>query len=338
MKFFNISCHISVIEDIKTIFNNLGHTITSINLSDHNWVFGRQKDNIPILANWQNNLSSIRDEFYNTYKEIINQHDAIIVDYPPTFAWLFEQSDKPIIIVMPIRNEYPFSNKPELWKQFNSYIQNIVDNGRATLVANSLYDKYYANGFINRPVEYISSLCEYTGINHKPTLDKFLVCGPSNLIRGNDIIWKGNLGRHQWSTLERFKAIVHIPHNISLMSLFEQYYAGIPLLVPSKKLIQDLDCLTQVSWNRTIGLPNGSAIPFNDVHDPNNYTKNSLDHWLEFADFYHSDALKHILKFDKIEDIRTNINNFDLNLVKEHNKQRRDKVYSQWEKIIKKIK
>jgi len=33
MKFFNVDCHVSVIADLKDIFQNLGHEVTSWSLS-----------------------------------------------------------------------------------------------------------------------------------------------------------------------------------------------------------------------------------------------------------------------------------------------------------------
>lgn len=35
MKFFNVDCHVSVIADLKNIFKNFGHEVTSWSLSGH---------------------------------------------------------------------------------------------------------------------------------------------------------------------------------------------------------------------------------------------------------------------------------------------------------------
>jgi azurin len=49
MNFFNLDCHISVIADIKQIFENLGHSVTSWSVSGHNWVFGRTPDVVEVI-------------------------------------------------------------------------------------------------------------------------------------------------------------------------------------------------------------------------------------------------------------------------------------------------
>ena len=56
MKFFNIDLHISVIEDIKTIFADLGHQVDSKCMSYHAWVLGRTTDKVDIVSqnNWRN--------------------------------------------------------------------------------------------------------------------------------------------------------------------------------------------------------------------------------------------------------------------------------------------
>lgn len=49
MNFFNIDCHVSVIADLKKIFENLGHEVTSWSISGHNWVFGNYPKKIEII-------------------------------------------------------------------------------------------------------------------------------------------------------------------------------------------------------------------------------------------------------------------------------------------------
>ena len=56
MKFFNIDLHISVVEDIKTIFSSFNHTIDCFSLSSHDWVFNRTPTRPSIITpeNWKN--------------------------------------------------------------------------------------------------------------------------------------------------------------------------------------------------------------------------------------------------------------------------------------------
>ena len=41
---FNIDLHISVIADLKNIFESLGHEVESKSLSGHTWVFEKPQD------------------------------------------------------------------------------------------------------------------------------------------------------------------------------------------------------------------------------------------------------------------------------------------------------
>ena len=73
--------HVSVIEDIKTIFNDLGHQVDSKNISFHNWVFNRIPDKVDIISqnNWRNLSPELCEAFYNRYKDELSDYDGFIV-------------------------------------------------------------------------------------------------------------------------------------------------------------------------------------------------------------------------------------------------------------------
>jgi hypothetical protein len=83
MKFFNIDCHISVIADIKNIFENLGHQVDQWSISGHRHIFNlpESKSNIVNEKNWIN-----LDETIVDIKKFILKHphplkDIIIASY-----------------------------------------------------------------------------------------------------------------------------------------------------------------------------------------------------------------------------------------------------------------
>ena len=49
MKLFNLDCHISVIADLKKIFEDLNHQVTSWSVSGHNWVFDREPSKVDVV-------------------------------------------------------------------------------------------------------------------------------------------------------------------------------------------------------------------------------------------------------------------------------------------------
>ena len=56
LNFFNLDCHISVIADLKNIFESLGHSVNSWSISGHNWIFNRPPSNVDVINSqtWKN--------------------------------------------------------------------------------------------------------------------------------------------------------------------------------------------------------------------------------------------------------------------------------------------
>ena len=121
MRLFNLDLHISVIEDVKTILTDLGHTVDSKSLSGHTWVFGREPDHIDVVSqeNWRTLNQEMCDAFHKRYAEELSSYDGFLVTYPPAFSLLFEKFEKPIFVVAATRYEAPFSND---WKSGSGLI------------------------------------------------------------------------------------------------------------------------------------------------------------------------------------------------------------------------
>jgi len=354
MKFFNIDLHISIIADMKNIFTELGHSVDDRSLSDHTWVFQRSKDSIPMLDNgrWQNlSPDQMSNEFYSLYKDELKEYDGFIVTYPPQFSLLYKYFDKPIIVNNPIRYEWPFSFNPEYWKQFNEYLQDGYDKKKIILIANNLYDKHYMELFIKRPVTFIPSVCEYypSGdyIGNKDTFlyysrDRIKEFNNQNIVFKNDIFPKG----HTHYDLRHFKGIIHIPYQISYMSIFEQYTYNIPLFVPTQKFLLDIysnrsyNVLKEISWNGYFNAVSKSSIHCDIDNDPNDYLNiESVNHWLQYSDFYDKNWMPYITYFDSFDELNNMVSDIDVkeisNNMKEFNKIRKNKIYTMWQSVLK---
>jgi len=356
MYFLSIDQHISVIADIRHIFNRIGHTVREVSLSGHATVIGRPQGRVPMLDGdgWCSVINGRKsEEFYLENKEDLDQYDGFICCYPPIFSMLYKYTNKPIIIQIPIRYECGADNNPELWQEFNAYLREGVDAGKIILCANSRYDQKYAAGFIDRPVQYIPSLCEYTGMTYNPTYSQFLyfssfnVNDPSGrMIKKHAALQAG----HAWQTVADYRGCIHYPYNVSTMSTFEQYMAGIPLFFPTKRyllemLIAAVPVLHQISWQQSI--KNGqtkSLIPHPFEYDPNNFADyNCMNHWLDLADFY-GDDMKEIRHFDSVEE-RDKILSMSVDelidiskRMRLHNEERKKSVYSKWASVIERVK
>jgi hypothetical protein len=358
MKFFNIDLHISVIADIKKIFTDLGHEVTDLCLSGHNWVMNRKKDYVSELSNdkwtrlvWDWNF----DEFYEAHKHSLKDFDGFICTYPPIFAMLYERFNKPIIIDVPIRYDYSVHGCPERLGKWNAWLEQGVKSGQVKLIANNKYDVEYCKILSGLEPIHIPNLCEYfprrstcprrggfvlyelgnTLTKHFPDIRDRSVALPAG--------WK-------WSALDSFNAIVHLPYQVSTMSLFEQYTANIPQLFPTKRLLEEMyftegwNVLSQVSnYKMSNKKPTKTVIPIRGDVDPNDWTdKKTVAFWLKYADFYDEYLMPDIIYFDNGKELVDLCKNTDFEKVTkrmvETNKYRKELAYSRWKEVLNEIK
>ncbi len=355
MKFFNIDLHISIIADMKRIFTELNHEVIDMSLSEHTWVFNRKKDSVPMLDNgrWMYlTPEQFSNEFYNYYGNSLNEFDAFIVTYPPTFSLLYKCFNKPIIINNPIRYEWPFSFRKEDWEYFNNFLREGVDKGKIILVANNLYDKYYMEDFIKRPVEHIPSICDYYSEYYEKNDNYFIYYSRDKIheLDNPKIKYKDDLFKaHTHKDLVKFKGIIHIPYQISYMSIFEQYTSNIPLFLPTKEFLIELyknkkySVLKEVTWNGYFNQPSQSIINYDKQFDPNDYNNiESVKYWLDFADFYDEKWMPFITYFSSFEELNELVNNINVdeisNKMKEFNITRKAFIHDKWNKLLNKIK
>jgi len=348
MKFFNLDCHISVIADIKKIFESLGHEVVSYSISGHNWVFKRQSSKVDIInpSNWRLLDDQMCDSFYERYKDELSEYDGFICTYPLTFSLLYEKFKKPIILHIPIRYETPFESKPSEWEKFNKFLVKGIEDKMVFPIANSLYDKKYFEHFLNKDCDYIPNICDYTETTWRPERTDFLYYSrlPIN-IKNNLLFNKSDLGRYEWSDISKFKGIVMIPYNCSTMSIFEFYTSNIPLFCPSEKFMCELYVkhnnyvLSELTWNKVFNLPPGSKIPNNKKNDPNQYNDiNIMKSWIGLSDFYNSEWMPHIVYFDTFDDLTNKLETINLeevsNKMKKFNIKRKELIIEKWKNKI----
>jgi hypothetical protein len=242
------------------------------------------------------------------------------VTYPPIFARLYEKFDKPIIVDIPIRYEYGAETCGEHWAEWNDWLDANVRSGKMRLVANSRYDQHYTRACLGHNPEYIPSLCAYTGAQYNPVRPEWLYSASFNIDGCGSLLNKHSALRpgYRWPDVTQFAAMVWFPYNASLMSIFEQYTANMPIFVPSPSYMMDLrragyPVMQQCSWQEIGGreprttLPNplGSRFAMENGHDPNNYRDVAAQtHWWQYADFYQQhDMFPHITQFGSLEEL-----------------------------------
>jgi hypothetical protein len=316
MKFFNIDCHISVISDIKNIFESLGHKVDHWSLSGHRWVFDFNKCKSPIIneANWTNLDQEMVDQFYDHHKEDLDSYDAFICAYPPCFLKLFEKFNKPIIVIAATRYDHPFTNDQTRLDWLEDSLKN---NKNLILTANNQFDQKYCEHFLGNKWEWIPSLCDYTESKYNPKKQQSILFSKFNADLGSNVLHQSSLGNYSWKDLYSYKSIIHMPYNISTMSIFEQYQAGVPLNIPSLNFL--LELVEQ-------GYPVLTEITF-PTNDPKRNRKNFLKkEWLRYSDFYNGTVKCNYL--DKNLKLKYNVTNTS----------NKDSIFFKWEKILEKIK
>jgi hypothetical protein len=353
MKIFNIDLHISIVGDLRLIFADLGHELVDWSLSGHTHIFNRtQKQNgIVDQNNWYNLNKKMCDDFYNKYKDELNSYDAFLCTYPVSFSMLYEKFQKPIIIYTPIRYEAPFWQNASEWENFNSFLRKNIDCGLVIPIANSKYDKYYSEYFVEREFECIPSWCEYTNIkyfidNKRP----IATIAFSNINLSNGII---NLPMpFIWNDLNKYKGIVNIPYNASVMKIFEQYTANIPMFFPTQNFLCKMRfeieeykkvTMNQLSFNQVFNLESKSCIKCNSKYDPNNFNDIEIfRHWIPLSDFYDDENMPYIIYFDSINNLYELSSTSNLEEISEKmknfNVKRKDYIYKKWIKILDRIK
>lgn len=358
MKFFNLDLHISVIADIKKVFNDLGHQVDNWTISGHSHIMGRPIDEVEFINQhtWRGIDDDLIEKFYQRYKNQLQQYDGFIVTHTPCFAMLYEKFNKPIVTVASTRFEDPFSNDMIKWMKFNNYLKTQIDNGLVIPVANNKYDKAYTELYTEREWQHIPSLCEYTNAQYTGKNNQFLYSSKfkidlskNPLVEDKDSALKKG---YKWQDLADFKGIVHIPYNASTMSIFEQYTANIPLFFPSYEFMHalreqyyNLGVLSELSWNQVHNLSSNSTL-FNHfsagLSDPNNYLDNSsMMEWVKLSDFYDNENMPHIQyfnSFNHLDSLLKSANTESIsNMMKQANEKRKSLVYQKWKDVLSKL-
>ncbi|CAF3241234.1 unnamed protein product [Rotaria sp. Silwood2] len=151
-------------------------------------------------------------------------------------------------------------------------------------------------------------------------------------------------GHYEYSQLAQHSGIIHIPYQVSVMSLFEQYRMNIPLFFPSLDLLTEWHYTYRVvnerTWDGISGnIKNASRISGvlgPDIPDPNNeFDRDAIRYWLKFSDFY---QWPHIIYFNSTDELviklkTTNLAQVSSNM-KVYNANFKKNLFEQWRQIL----
>lgn len=294
LRLFNLDLHISVIEDVKTHLQRyFGDEFDLVEwcISGHNHIMGKERSNPRYINNseWRNIDRDRIGKFVMENREFLSSFDGFIVTHSPVFALIYQSFGKPIYVVNSCRFDQPFGGGNLGMREYLvGELRRMSDEGMLRVVSNNKGDRDYFGEQTGIITEHIPSLCKYTGVRYVGNREEFLYCGGIDIGMPN-VVSKSTLpAGYEWSLICEFRGVIHVPYEISTMSIFEQYTSCIPLIVPSKRFLKELGTLITV-----------------DVYDVLSSSKYAnIDEWIERADFYDEGNMPYVSYFDSWDELR----------------------------------
>jgi hypothetical protein len=316
-KLFNLDLHIGVIADLEKELVRTGTELTRWSISAHNHLIpGRLPVSDPVkIVNqktWVNLNSKMIDQFQDRYGKFLKGYDGFVCTYSPTFAELYSNLDKPILVVAATRYEAPYSDRLDDWKRFDNYLINGVNSERIMLCANNKGDADYLNYFTGLNTRIVPSLCERYERRIGSSEPCVIISRDIRLTEEVENQTQRVFSRlsilgepFDFNRLVNSKEVLIFPQNISTMTLFELATAGVPVAIPSrnwlKKLISDgYHILDELTFHQIQKIP----LAHSDLSSPADYQSNKyLDWWLDRADFYDPLLMPNIRVVDSFADL-----------------------------------
>lgn len=313
-KVFNLDAHIAVIADVRAALEARGIPLTSWTISGHAWVFNGEREPVAVLneRTWPDFSPKLIRRFRRVYGRYLRQFDGYVATYPPCFSLLYEGLPGPTLAVCATRYEWPFTHDADRWDWLDEGLRRGVADGALTVVANNRADADYVTNYTGLRPRYIPSACTYIGSAYGGRRSQVVVCTKRDVLAGEicselkseAIPLRAGLGkRYTWDELYDYKALVVIPYNTSLMSLFEHYSACVPIYVPTRAFLKQLmrrhpaEVLSDLSFSQITGRPAAARpdaeLDLNDTQDDE-----VVDWYLDRADFYDGDWMPAIREFE----------------------------------------
>lgn len=317
--------HISTIANVKKILEPMDVNFIDKSLSAHCDLTKTCATDLKVLTriNGISPDSNIRSQFYRAYKEDIDFHtvDVVMCFHPSAMCELFMPFNKRIFVIATTRYEMGREDTIS-WTLWNKNLEKIASDPKNLIAANNAYDAKYIEYFTGiRPTllpSWISMQDKYKGTHRD------ILVAPIHS-PGASFIWKSlykisnrfqdvkvKYGHYSFPQLCENTAILYFPYQTSVMSLFEQYGMGIPIIVPTPEFLWSLhnkfDLVTERTWYRVRHgkRPFKSAIKgVLDIPDPNNdVSKTDFLYWIQLSDFY---QWPYIVLFDSWKDLEEKI-------------------------------
>jgi hypothetical protein len=311
---FNLDLHISVVADVRDVLERHGVPLTDWSISGHTWVWNRDREPVAVVNERTATGLSPRSaaRFRRVYGRYLRSFRGYVSTHTPAFSLLYEGLDRPTLAVCSTRYEWPFTFDRAGWTWLDEHLAAGVAEGWLSLVANNRADAGYVENYAGILPPHVPSACAYVGERYRGELPTTIVWSkPDDFAAeiagartGPALSLRTALGkRFAWRDLYAHRAIVFVPYNVSVMSLFEHYTACMPIYVPERAFLKQLmrerpeTVLSQLSYAQIAGRSatprTRGALDLNDLRD-----EQVLDWYLDRADFYDSEWMPSVRTFE----------------------------------------
>lgn len=371
LKLFGLDHHHAVLWDAKQILRPLGVNLSFVWLCD-----GRPPINEALpcqIPGFLNSLDIYKPNASTKLSEetkdflLEDNYDGVITSHSLVTCHRLKALELPMIHINSTRFGNEWIQSPEKHKALVTSIQELLQQKKLRVVHNNQGDQQYFYQYfpsVDPSQElWIPSLCEsFARLRVKaPSPAKALIWDTRQLLllenkspfmkelftklktKWGDAIESQAILMAQAKSylpegyLDTYTAVIHIPYNISTMSMFQQVRANIPIWVPTKRLLKQLWFDTnepnELSW--TVFAPGSEK----EASTMDHVRKAEvLDKWLETADFYKPDILPLVFQFDSIEDLVNKVfaTDYQSAMDKSEAKQQsqRENIIFAWEQVL----
>lgn len=333
---FGLDHHHAVLWDVRQILSPLGIRV------DFHWLCdGRPSINEALPTTVPGITSSLdlykadptrplSDDLIAYVKE--KKYDGIVTSHSLVTPYRLRSLGLPCLHVNSTRFGNEWIQDPQKHQHLVSEIQTWLTQGRLTVVHNNKGDRAYFHQYfphLNPNQElWIPSLCE-SPVRLRlraPSTPRLLIWDTRQVLlhqTGSPFMKElFTKGKQAWGSaldsqallmaeqqaylpegyLDSYTAVIHIPYNISTMSITQQVRANIPIWVPSKRLLAKLWTdpaePNELSWTVFAPGSEANASAMDHVRDPA-----VVERWISMADFYDRETLPLVFEFDSIEEL-----------------------------------
>ena len=258
-------------------------------------------------------------------------HVTHIVCFRPCLVCKFlDRLNKPLIIIASNRYEEGVDTVKD-WQYWNLFLQDMEVISGNVVAANNHYDMEYMRYYTGVNPMYLPNACSYIRHMYEPSGNVFAVAPMDSdkkmskwfletlraaLEKRNFL---GGVPKVEYcdslfmtlsnEEISKYRAIIYVPQQVSIMNMCQHYQLGVPIFVPSLELL--------TTWHVDYGVVNDKTLPRTKRFIKNKHIiptsipgaskhfypnddldANNIRFWLRFADFY---QWPHILQYESFD-------------------------------------